>query len=149
VRSPPYISKSGFLSNHVNQQWVEVECEVSNPVETGGRKKCIDKHTSCSHNLENPCCTVRTHLSTDVLDDLGAIYGIVKKVEALREAMILESCGLAGVWVEALRKVLRARGLVGEHLEEPCGDLRKKERSETSKPRDGKRRTASWQEVQR
>ncbi|KAJ7939100.1 hypothetical protein B0H13DRAFT_1850834 [Mycena leptocephala] len=67
------------------RQWLEVECEVSNPVET-----------------------VRTRLSTDVLDDLGAIHGIFKKVvEALREAMILETCGLAGI-------------------EEPCEDLRNK-----------------------
>jgi hypothetical protein len=50
---------------------------------------------------------------------LGAIHGIFKKVvEALREAMILETCGLAGMWVEALRKVLRVRGLAGKHLEE-------------------------------
>lgn len=40
--------------------------------------------------------------------------------------MILETCGLAGMWVEALRKVLRVRGLAGKHLEEPCEDLRNK-----------------------
>ncbi|KAJ7348010.1 hypothetical protein DFH08DRAFT_808778 [Mycena albidolilacea] len=86
-------------------------------------------------------------LSTNILDGLGAIYGIVKKVvEALREAMILETCGLAGMQVEALSKVLRARGFAGKHLEEPCEDLRSKERSETPKPRDGGRQTASWQE---
>ncbi|KAJ7302909.1 hypothetical protein DFH08DRAFT_826229 [Mycena albidolilacea] len=79
---------------------------------TGQMYGIVKSHPGAIHQSQNQVFSLSS-LSPDVpvtlidaqifFDNLGAIYGIFKKVvEALREAMILETCGLAGITLRGL-----------------------------------------------